>query len=121
MLIFLAIMTWLYHGGRLAKHIKSPSKYARGGITALTPDVVNLMSWDAIVDVRSLSEWNAGHHPRAFHAPNDQIKKLSIRKDANILVYCKSGRRARAAAETLRNEGYTGVFHLVGSYHDLTI
>lgn len=119
MLIFLAIMTLLYHGGHLATHINSPSKYAQGGFTALTPDVANLMQWDAILDVRSLSEWNAGHHPRAMHVSHDQLSKLSLPKNSKILVYCKSGRRARAAAETLRQSGHTGAFHLVGNWDAL--
>lgn len=122
MLIFLAVMTWLYHGGRLARHINSPSEYARGGITALTPDVASLMSWDAVIDVRSLSEWNAGHHPRAMHVPNhDDLTSLSIPKDSKILVYCKIGRRARTAAESMRQAGYSGTFHLVGTWSDLQI
>lgn len=115
MLVFLAIMTLLYHGGHLAKHINSPSAYARGGFTALPSDVAANMSWDAIIDARSLSEWNAGHHPQALH----HLQTPSMPKDAKILVYCKSGARARALAETLRAQGHTGAFHLVGPWTDL--
>jgi rhodanese-related sulfurtransferase len=37
-------------------------------------------------------------------------------KDAEIVLYCGSGRRASAAIEALRTAGYTNLKHLEGDY-----
>ena len=50
--------------------------------------------------------------------PFDQVAvnldKLPANKDAKIVVYCRSGRMSRIAAETLVGLGYTGVEDLGG-------
>ena len=40
-------------------------------------------------------------------------------RQAKILVYCRSGRRAVTAVETLRAQGYTGPIYNAGGYDDL--
>ena len=66
-----------------------------------------------ILDVRSLDEYNSGHIPGAILIPVDEIKEKAetILKDKNqlILVYCRSGRRSKNAANDLVNLGYTNV------------
>ena len=66
-----------------------------------------------ILDVREQEEYDEGHIPGAILIPYNQIdywaeEKLSD-KDAQILVYCRSGRRSKIAAETLSWLGYTNV------------
>lgn len=66
-----------------------------------------------LLDVRTLDEYNAGHIPAAVLLPYDEIaqkaEKLLPEKDAEIIVYCRSGRRSAIAADELRKLGYTEV------------
>ena len=66
-----------------------------------------------ILDVREQHEYNEGHIPGAILIPYGEIanraeKELS-NKDQLILVYCRSGRRSKIAAEELVKLGYTNV------------
>ena len=68
---------------------------------------------DAILlDVRTQEEYDGGHIPGAVCFPNEDILPelpLPFGKDAEILVYCRSGRRSAEAAEKLTDMGYTNV------------
>lgn len=66
-----------------------------------------------ILDVREQEEYDEGHIPGAMLIPYEKIdyhapEKLPD-KEALILVYCRSGRRSKIAAETLARLGYTNV------------
>ena len=67
----------------------------------------------AIVDVREQDEYDALHIPGAILIPYTQIEekaeKLLPDKDQLILVYCRSGRRSKIAAEALAELGYTNI------------
>lgn len=71
-----------------------------------------------IVDVREPSEYDTGHIKNAKLLPVGDIAKLAATelpdKSAKILVYCRSGRRSKAAAETLISLGYTNVLDFGG-------
>src|SRR5574342_69752 len=43
-----------------------------------------------------------------------QVRQLPARKDAQILLYCQSGRMSDIAARTLVRLGYTNIWHLKG-------
>lgn len=66
-----------------------------------------------ILDVREQSEFNEGHIPGALLIPYTQIEQQAEEKlpdkDALILVYCRSGRRSKIAAQSLADLGYTNV------------
>ena len=66
-----------------------------------------------IVDVRTQEEYDEGHIPNAVLLPLDDIKaKAHVvlpDKDQLILVYCRSGRRSKLAAEALAELGYTNI------------
>ena len=70
-------------------------------------------SEDAILlDVRTQEEFDGGHIPGAVCFPNEDILPefpLPFEKDAEILVYCRSGRRSAEAAEKLAEMGFTNV------------
>jgi phage shock protein E len=69
-------------------------------------------STDIIVDVRSLSEWNEWHHPRAIHIPYYQIENIqNVVKDKSkkIILYCSSARRANLARTTLFKHDYNNI------------
>lgn len=66
-----------------------------------------------ILDVRTEQEYKAGHIPNAVCIPNETItdKEPPELPDKNqlILVYCRSGRRSKEAAQKLADLGYTNV------------
>ncbi len=66
-----------------------------------------------ILDVRSQSEYDEGHIPGAILIPNTEIEARAEEnlpdKDQLILVYCRSGRRSKMAAEILAELGYTNI------------
>lgn len=63
-----------------------------------------------IVDVRELSEYKEGHIPKAMLIPLGTIEKNAERvlpnKEQLLLVYCRSGRRSKEAAQIFANKGY---------------
>ena len=75
------------------------------------------------VDVRTDAEWSEGHLKGAVHLPVDQVDaraaSLLPDKDAALVLYCRTGRRAQSAAEQLRQLGYTHVSAMTGGYVDL--
>ena len=66
-----------------------------------------------IIDARTEEEFTEGHIEGAIMIPEYEIKDRAEKelpdKDALILVYCRSGRRSKIAAEELVNLGYTNV------------
>ena len=66
-----------------------------------------------ILDTRAQEEYDEGHIPGAILIPHDEIleKAESVLTDKNqlILVYCRSGRRSKLAAEDLLKLGYTNI------------
>lgn len=73
-----------------------------------------LDSGDPIVllDVRTQEEFDQGHIPGAVCLPNESITAdmpVAFDKDAEILVYCRSGRRSAEAAKKLAGMGYANV------------
>jgi len=66
-----------------------------------------------ILDVREQDEYDEGHIPGAILMPYTSAEELAEEllpdKDQMILVYCRSGRRSKVAAQTLASRGYTDV------------
>ena len=66
-----------------------------------------------ILDTRTQEEYDQGHIPGAIVIPYDQVmEKAEMQlpdKDQLILVYCRSGRRSKIAAEALVELGYTNI------------
>lgn len=73
------------------------------------------------VDVRTASEFNGGHLEVASHIPHgdivEQLPALVGDKNAEILLYCRSGNRAGIAKRALEANGYTNVKN-IGSLND---
>ena len=71
-----------------------------------------------LLDVRSQSEFDEGHIEGAILIPDTEIESHAEtelpEKDALILVYCRSGRRSKLAAQTLADLGYTNVQEFSG-------
>ena len=71
-----------------------------------------------VVDVRRQDEYDAGHIPGAILIPNESIAEeppaeLSDRSQI-ILIYCRTGRRSKEAAQKLFDMGYTNVYEFGG-------
>ena len=66
-----------------------------------------------ILDVRTQEEYDEGHIPGATQISHEEIaekaEKVLTDKDQLILVYCRSGRRSKLAAEALVELGYTNI------------
>ena len=71
-----------------------------------------------ILDVRRPDEFAAGHIPNAINVPNETIGMAEIPelpdKNQLIMVYCRSGRRSKEAAEKLVKLGYTNIVEFGG-------
>ena len=66
-----------------------------------------------IIDARTQEEYDQGHIPGAILIPEYEIADCAEKelhdKNQLILVYCRSGRRSKIAAEELVKLGYTNV------------
>ena len=66
-----------------------------------------------ILDVRTQEEYDEGHIPGAIVISHEEIEEKAedVLTDKNqlILVYCRSGRRSKIAAEALVELGYTNI------------
>ena len=66
-----------------------------------------------LLDVREQYEFDEGHIPGAILIPHEQItekaEEMLPQKEAQILVYCRSGRRSKIASEALAKLGYTNI------------
>lgn len=66
-----------------------------------------------IIDARTTEEFNEGHIEGAILIPEYEITERAEaeipQKEQLILVYCRSGRRSKIAAEALVDLGYTNV------------
>ena len=75
------------------------------------PDVV-------VLDVRTPAEYAEGHLPGAVNLdvsdPGFVEALAELDQDATYAVYCRTGSRSLAAAETMREAGFDDVFDLEG-------
>lgn len=109
----MAILKFYTARAALASTVRAdPNK----GYLTLTPEAAKARldeNPDAILlDVRTQEEYDGGHIPSAVCFPNEDILPelpLPFEKDAEILVYCRSGRRSAQAAEKLAGMGYAHV------------
>jgi apolipoprotein D and lipocalin family protein len=74
-----------------------------------------------VLDVRRADEFAAGHVEGAINVAHTAVlanaaTAVPAAKDAEIILYCGSGRRASMAIEALRGAGYTNLKHLEGDY-----
>lgn len=71
-----------------------------------------------VVDVRTQEEYAEGHIPGAICVPNESIVDAQPEElpdlGQTILVYCRSGRRSKAASQKLADIGYTNVYEFGG-------
>lgn len=88
-------------------------------ITALdAKEIMDSETDHVILDVRTEEEYAEGHIPGAVLIPDYEIATRAEEelpdKDQMLLVYCRSGRRSKIAAEALVGLGYTNVYEFGG-------
>ena len=95
---------------------KEPSEAAPQFEQISAAEAKNIMDTEAsyrIVDARTEEEFSEGHIKGAILIPEyevaDKAEALLPDKSELILVYCRSGRRSKIAAEELIKLGYTNV------------
>ncbi|MGV0055297.1 MULTISPECIES: rhodanese-like domain-containing protein [Pseudomonadaceae] len=75
-----------------------------------------------LIDVRTEQEFAEGALPGATRIETEdlaeRIAAVAPDKDAPVVLYCRSGRRASAAQDLLQELGYTQVFN-AGGYQEL--
>ena len=71
-----------------------------------------------ILDVRTQEEFDKRHIPNALLVPIEDLKNGDFSKlpdkNATILAYCRTGRRAEDAAQILADNGYKNVYEFGG-------
>lgn len=76
-------------------------------------DIMDNSTDYVIVDARTSEEFSEGHIKNAINLDYEEVtqKAESLLPDKNqlILIYCRSGRRSKIAAESLCQLGYTNV------------
>jgi rhodanese-related sulfurtransferase len=75
-----------------------------------------------ILDVRTPAEFAEGHLPGAINIPHDELTgrldELGVERDAEVVVYCRTGRRAGLAESVLVETGFSNVHDLKGHWRD---
>ena len=97
--------------------MKQPTKQTQPAYVNISPEeakrIMDSQNGYVILDVREQNEYDESHIPGAILIPHGQIKELAPSmlpdKDQLILVYCRSGRRSKIAAEALEEMGYTNI------------
>ena len=72
-----------------------------------------------IIDVRTPREYEASHVEGAYLIPLSQVSRRAneiaqFAEGREIVLYCRTGRRAGIAEDILRDHGITAIYHLHG-------
>ena len=72
----------------------------------------------AVVDVRSRTEWDAGHLPGAPNIPVGYLagRIAELPSDRTLIVTCQTGARSAIAASLLQSLGLANVVNLTGGF-----
>tara|TARA_R100001377_G_scaffold83161_1_gene64289 strand:+ start:1065 stop:1508 length:444 start_codon:yes stop_codon:yes gene_type:complete len=75
-----------------------------------------------VLDVRTVEEFEEGHIPSAFNIPHKELEarlaELSGAKNTQVVIYCRSGRRAEVARQVLEKSGFNQLDHLSGDFNE---
>jgi rhodanese-related sulfurtransferase len=73
-------------------------------------------SVSVVVDVRGDAEWADGHYPNARHIPLQsliqELPRAVADRSIGVMFYCRTGRRAAAAARLAQELGYRDTYYL---------
>ena len=73
-----------------------------------------------LLDVRSKEEFDAGHLPNAMHVSRGllefKIGRVIPDKNANIILYCRTGARSALTTQVLNEMGYLNAKNMAGAF-----
>jgi len=104
--LFLALWLLAVCGPAAAHETLTPEQWeARAGGASL------------LIDVRTPQEFATGHLAHAVNLPLDQLAAhlAELPRDKPLVLYCRSGRRAKAALQLLEQHGFTQLYEIEGS------
>ncbi|MDD4516142.1 rhodanese-like domain-containing protein [Massilibacteroides sp.] len=66
-----------------------------------------------LIDVRTRSEFNAGHAKKSKNIPLDEISKSinQFDKEKTYILVCASGVRSRTAVNILKSHGFSNLYN----------
>lgn len=83
-----------------------------------TKEPVKMPENAILLDIRTESEYKAGHIEGAVLVPHEHIKlkigKIAPNKTTPLYLYCRSGRRVKLAIKDLQDLGYKNLHDLGG-------
>jgi hydroxyacylglutathione hydrolase len=90
----------------------------RRPVATVTPERLASLEGAFVLDVRSRSEFDAGHIPGAsqLHVGRLGANLAAIPEDRPVVVHCQGGGRSAVAASLLLAHGFDNVIELEGSY-----
>lgn len=89
--------------------------------TSVSTDEADMMIQDAdvlLLDMRDYKAWLAGHHPRAIHL-NDQNLRALLKhtcRSVPVIIYCYHGHRSQQMAQLFSDFGFTSCYSLDGGF-----
>ena len=96
----------------------APSKAAYQKISAEEAYEMMVSQEVVVVDVRTREEYDVGHIENAVLVPNESIgsemPEALPDKEATLLIYCRSGRRSKDAAQKLLALEYQNIYDFGG-------
>ena len=120
MIIFLIILSfWLIFYLDVYRYVTGDGYIT----TESAKNKINKNEIDYIIDIRSDREWQMGHYNTAIHIPLDELDIEEMLpddfKEKTILIYCRTGRRARQGYNILKGMGAKKVYYINDSYKSL--
>lgn len=99
----------------------SPACIATTKVAEIYPCEAAAETGVLFIDVRNLSEWEAGHIDGARHIPLSVLQKnpyafIPPENGAPCILYCQKGGRSQAAGAILLNAGFGNIRSLKGGY-----
>ena len=88
-----------------------------------------------LVDVRTAQEYADGHIPGAINLEYSEVmsqdhsqaaamiemyEDAGISPDSDVVIYCRTGKRAKSVADILNGVGYSNIYLYTGSWTDWT-
>ena len=98
---------------------KSPEKSAESEIKQVTvQETSEAVKQDDVqfIDVRTISEFAAGHAPKTVNLPLDKLENeiSELDKTKPVYIICQTGRRSQKGAEILQKAGFKKIFNVKG-------
>lgn len=87
-------------------------------------ELLRQKQFNMVLDVRTnLERETLGFYPNSIHIPSASIEDIMTtlypNRNAQILIYCNTGQRARRAADLLHKLGYKKIFYIAESHLSL--